>query len=115
MRLWYFLEFIILYLWDLTLGAFRVAQDVVTPQNLSTPGIIKFPLEVQSDFEIALLSNLITFSPGTMVIDLDADKKHLFIHMMFLENEEEAIKEFKEVIESRVLRILRGASNGGVK
>ncbi|MFG1492720.1 Na+/H+ antiporter subunit E [Halobacteriovorax sp. GFR7] len=115
MRLWYIFEFVILYLWDLTLGALRVAQDVVTPKNLSTPGIIKFPLEVQSDFEIALLSNLITFSPGTMVIDLDADKSHLYIHMMFLENEEEAIQEFKEVIESRVLRILRGNRKGKLK
>ncbi|AYF43834.1 MULTISPECIES: Na+/H+ antiporter subunit E [Halobacteriovorax] len=107
MKLWYILQFVVLYLWDLSLGALRVAQDVITPKDLSSPGIIKFPLEVKTDFEIALLSNLITFSPGTMVIDLAPDNSYLYIHMMFLENEEDAIKEFKEQIESRVLRILR--------
>lgn len=107
MKLWYILQFIILYLWDLSLGALRVAQDVVTPKDLSSPGIIKFPLEAKSDFEIALLSNLITFSPGTMVIDLEPDRSFLYIHVMFLESEADAIEEFKTHIEGRVLRILR--------
>ena len=80
---------------------------MITRKSLSSPGIIKFPLTAKTDFEIALLSNLITFSPGSMVVNVDKDRSHLYIHLMFLENKDEAIKTFKEKFESRVLRILR--------
>jgi multicomponent Na+:H+ antiporter subunit E len=107
MKIFYLIDFLIFYVGDLVLGALRVAQDVITPQKLSTPGIIKFPLTAKSDFEIALLSNLITFSPGSMVVDIDEDKSHLYIHIVFLENKDEAIQTFKEKFEARVLKVLR--------
>lgn len=107
MKIFYFLEFTIFYFWDLALGAFKIAADVITPKNLSSPGIIRMPLEASTDFEITLLSNLITFSPSSMVIDIDHDRKHLHIHLMFLKNQEESIHDFKENFERRVLRILR--------
>lgn len=107
MKIIYLFDFIIFYLWDLISGALRVAQDIVTKKDLSSPGIIKFPLSVKSDTEITLLSNLITFSPGSMVIDIDEDKSHLYIHLMFLDNKEKAIKLFKDDFEARVIRILQ--------
>ena len=107
MKIWYLIDFLIFYFWDLTLGALRVAQDVVTTKSLSSPGIIWFPLSAKSDFEIALLSNLITFSPGSMVVDVDRNRSHLHIHLMFLKDKDEAILKFKEKFEARVLRILR--------
>jgi multicomponent Na+:H+ antiporter subunit E len=107
MKLIYLIDFIVFYFWDLILGALKIASDVVTPKDLSSPGIMKFPLRASTDFEITLLSNLITFSPGSMVIDLDEDRKHLYIHLMFLSNKDQAIKDFSEKFEQRVLRILR--------
>ncbi len=106
-RIYYLLDFLVFYIWDLILGALKIALDVITRKNMSSPGIIKFPLEANKDFEIALLSNLITFSPGSMVIDIEPDRSYLYIHIMFLEDKEEAKKVFKEEFEARVLRILR--------
>ena len=106
-RIVYVFDFLIFYIWDLILGALRIALDVITRKNMSSPGIIKFPLEANKDFEIALLSNLITFSPGSMVVDIEPDRSYLYIHMMFLEDKEEAIQVFKKEFEARVLRILR--------
>jgi len=107
MKVFFLIDFIIFYLWDLILGALKIAIDIITPRNLSSPGIIKMPLEASSDFEITLLSNLITFSPGSMVVDIDPDRKNLYIHLMFLTNRKESIRTFKEKFEKRVLRILR--------
>jgi multicomponent Na+:H+ antiporter subunit E len=107
MKLIYLIDFIFYYFRDLIRGAFKVANDVVTPKDLSSPGIIKVPLLATTDFEIALLSNLVTFSPGSMVVDIDKDRSHLYIHLMFLSDKDEAIKDFKENFEQRVLRILR--------
>jgi multicomponent Na+:H+ antiporter subunit E len=106
-KIYYIFDFLIFFFWDLTLGAFRVASDVVTKKELSSPGIIRFPLKAETDFEIGLLSTLITFSPGSMVIDIDEDRSHLYIHIMFLLDKDQAIKEFRDKFEARVLRILR--------
>jgi len=107
LKIFYIFEFIVFYLWDLTKGAFAVAYDVITPTNLSSPGILKFPLGTQNDLEIALLANLITFSPGSMVVNVSSDRSHLFIHVMFLDDEKKWQKYFKSKFEARVLRILR--------
>ena len=107
MKIIYFIDFVFFYFWDLILGALRVALDVITRKDLSKPGILKFPTEAKTDFEIALLSNLITFSPGSMIVDIDKDRTHLYIHMMFLDDPVESKQYFKDKFESRVLRLLR--------
>ncbi|MCC2098087.1 MAG: Na+/H+ antiporter subunit E, partial [Hyphomicrobiales bacterium] len=44
------------------------------------PGIFAYPLVVDRDFEITLLANLITLTPGTLSVDVSADRKHLYVH-----------------------------------
>lgn len=107
MKLFYIIEFIGFYLWDLIIGAVKIAYDIITLKDKSSPGVVKFPLKAKTDFEIALLSNLITFSPGSMVIDIDKDRSHLYIHVMFLDNSENWKNNFQDHFEARVLRILR--------
>ena len=42
------------------------------------PGIIAFPLTVDRDFEITLLANLITLTPGTLSVDVSEDRRTLY-------------------------------------
>ena len=107
MKLIYLIDFVLFYMLDVLSGALRVALDVITPHQMASPGVVKFPIEVESDLEIALLSNLITFSPGSMVIDIDPDRSHLYIHVMFLGDPDKWKENFKKNFEARVLRILR--------
>ena len=44
------------------------------------PGIFAYPLKVDRDFEITLLANLITLTPGTLSVDVSADRRTLFVH-----------------------------------
>ena len=101
------IRFILLYFMDLTHSCLRIAADVVTVKSLSHPGFIEVPLEARTDAEIALVANLVTFSPGTMVVDLTDDRKTMLVHSMFLEDEKRAIDEIKTRVEARVLEIMR--------
>lgn len=95
------------YLYDLVLSAFKIAWDVVTVDLLSHPGFINVPLDAKTDLEISVVANLITFSPGTMVVDISEDRTIMRIHTMFLENEQTAIDDIKNNLERRVLEVLR--------
>jgi multicomponent Na+:H+ antiporter subunit E len=95
------------YFKEVVLSTLRVALDVVTPAAYRRPGIIAMPLDAKTDAEIALLSNLITFTPGTISIDVSADKKYLYVHCMFLGDPDRDRIALKEGLERRVLELLR--------
>ena len=68
------------FLYELVMSAVRVAILVLSPRMELRPGIFAYRLRVKTDFEIALLANLITLTPGTLSVDVSANRRTLFIH-----------------------------------
>ena len=101
------IEFVLFFLWELLLANLRVAYDVLTPTHHMRPGIIAFPLDASTDGEITLLANLISLTPGTLSLDVSADRKTLFIHSMYLRDAESEKRRIKTGIERRLLELLR--------
>lgn len=99
--------FILNFMKDMLEANLQVAFDLITPDLFSKPGIIAYPLDAKTDFEITMLSNIIALTPGTMVIDLSDDRSIIYIHVLYLNNKEQFIKEFKENTEMKLLEILR--------
>jgi multicomponent Na+:H+ antiporter subunit E len=97
------------YLWSLMLANLRVAFDVVTREHRMRAGVIAVPLDAQSDAEITLLAHLITLTPGSTTIDLSHDRKTLYVHVMYIENDdiERSVAEIKDGIERRILELTR--------
>jgi multicomponent Na+:H+ antiporter subunit E len=101
-------RFVIFYLWQMLLSNLRVAYDVITPTNYMKPGVIAVPLDTRTDAETTLLANLITLTPGTLSLDLSADQKTLYVHVMYLDPDVEVTRRaIKEQLERRVLGVLR--------
>ncbi|MEX6504900.1 Na+/H+ antiporter subunit E [Jiella sp. M17.18] len=65
---------------ELILSAWRVAVMVMTPRVDLRPGIFAYKLKVDRDFEITLLANMITLTPGTLSVDVSEDRSTLYIH-----------------------------------
>lgn len=95
------------FAWQLIVSNFRVLWDVVTPGHISRPGIIGVPLDAKSDFEIMLVANLVSLTPGTLTLDISADRKILYVHVMFLDDVEAMRLQIKKGIEQRVLEAVR--------
>ncbi len=99
--------FFFFFLYELVLANLKIAWDIITPRHRMTPGIVAVPLDANTDFEITLLSILITLTPGTLSLDISDDRKLLFVHVMYLDSPESVIKEIKTGFERRILEILR--------
>lgn len=95
------------FLWELLLANLRVAYDVLTPRPHMRPGVIAIPLDARTDAEIAVLANLITLTPGTLSLDVSADRRTLYIHAMYLDDVDAARRKIKNGFERRVLAVLR--------
>jgi multicomponent Na+:H+ antiporter subunit E len=99
--------FLLFFVWEMILANLRVAYDVITPAYHMRPGILAIPLEAQTDDEITLLANFISLTPGTLSLDVSDDRKVLYIHAMFIDDEEKLRKEIKSGFERRLLDVLR--------
>ncbi|MBS3757874.1 MAG: Na+/H+ antiporter subunit E [Desulfobacterales bacterium] len=107
MRVPKILQLIGYFMWQLLVSNLRVLWDVVTPRHISKPGVIAVPLDARSDFEIMMVANLVSLTPGSLSLDVSDDRKRLYVHMMFLDDVEAARREIKQGIEKRVLEAIR--------
>ncbi len=110
-----FVIFIFYFIFELLKANFKVAVHIITPKQQLKPAIIAFPLDCNTDFEITMFANLITLTPGTLSLDVSADKKVLYVHAMFVEDHKVFKDELKTGLERRLLDLTRGTKIGSSK
>lgn len=101
------ISFFFFFLYEMIKANVQVAYDVITPKYFFKPGIIRYPINAQTDFEINILSTFISLTPGTLIIDISDDRKAIYIHVMYLKDEEQFIRSLKTGVERKLLEILR--------
>ncbi|MBT8038096.1 MAG: Na+/H+ antiporter subunit E [Verrucomicrobiae bacterium] len=94
------------YLTEIFKSNLSIAWDVLTPEDKSSPGIIALDLpDGLSDAQILLISNLITMTPGSLSLDLCADRRTLLLHILYLDDVEKTRQHFLENYVHRVLHL----------
>lgn len=104
-RVWRVIRLAVYFGYELIASSLRVAWDVITPTHLSSPAIIEVPLDVKSDAEILLVTNLISLTPGTLSLDVSEDRKTLYVHAMFADDPEEHVDDLKNGMERMVREV----------
>lgn len=107
---WRVVRFGVLYLGELWLAGLRIAHDVVTPTLHNKPAIVAMPLDARTPLEITVVANLISLTPGSLSLDVSADRRTLFLHVMGVNPENLAafVAELKSSVETPALELLRG-------
>lgn len=100
-----FVAFFFFFLYELFKANLQVAYEVITPGLNMKPGIIALPLDVKTDFQITMLANLITLTPGTLSLDVSEDRKILYVHSMYITDRENFIAGIKKGFEKRIMDI----------
>lgn len=100
--------FLIFVLVELVKANLEVASDVLGVKRKMEPGVVAIPLDARSDLEILVLSNLITMTPGSLSLDISADRRVMYLHTMYMGDEPDKLREeIKTRFERRVLEVLR--------
>ncbi len=104
-RLWYMLQYIVVFLWALIKANFNVARIVLTPKLPIKPGIVEFESKLNSDYAKMILANSITLTPGTFTVDIVGNR--FYIHWLTVEatDPEEVYKLIAEPFEKILLKI----------
>ncbi|MBM4461438.1 MAG: Na+/H+ antiporter subunit E [Chloroflexi bacterium] len=107
-KVWQVVSFAAFFLWEMAKANLQVTYYILAPHRKMRPGVIAVPLDARTDMEITLLANLITLTPGTLSLDVSADRRVMYIHSMTLGDETDKFRrQIKEGFERRVLEVLR--------
>ena len=74
---------------------------VLSGTNLK-PAIVVVPTDLESDWEILLLANMITLTPGTLTLDVSSNRRELFVHVFHTDDPNSVIASIKNAFESRI-------------
>ncbi len=108
LKAWRVLTLTLFFVRELIKANLRVAYDVLTPGFQLRPGVVALPLDARTDAEITLLANMITLTPGTLSLDVSADRRVLYLHAMYLDEDVAAFRrKIKDGFERRILEVLR--------
>jgi multicomponent Na+:H+ antiporter subunit E len=96
--------YLVYFLYELVRANLRIAWEVVTPGFTMQAGIVRVPTRCETEWEVMMLANSISLTPGTLTLEVDTATNDLFVHALFVESREE----FLEGI-ARMERYLLGA------
>ncbi|RSL31558.1 Na+/H+ antiporter subunit E [Salibacterium salarium] len=101
------IKLLFIFLRELVLSTVEVVGQILRPKLNITPGIFAMDIELEKNWEITVLSCLITLTPGTLVVDVSPDNKTLYIHAMDLPDVEKAKKDIKNTFEKAIQEVSR--------
>jgi len=90
---------------ELILSNISVLKAVLKPNLDMRPGIFAFETVLTKDWEITILSNLITLTPGTLVVEVSEDNRTLYIHAMDIADKVEAVDSIKNTFEKAIMEV----------
>ena len=101
------ISLLLLFIYELVLSAWKVAVMVLSPRMDLKPGIFAYPLRVDRDFEITILANLITLTPGTLSVDVSDDRRILYVHAIDASDPDATRRDIAEGFERKIMEAFR--------
>lgn len=95
------MQLTVYFIWEVVKSNHAVGVLVLKPNLRLQPGIIAMPLRVKTSGQVALLSSLITLTPGTLVLEVGPALDVMYIHCIDAANEAEALaapRRFEELV-----------------
>ncbi|MDP1659449.1 MAG: Na+/H+ antiporter subunit E [Methylotenera sp.] len=99
------LRFTVIVFIDIILSNFIVARLILGNPSRLKPAFVVIPLALKSDIAISLLANTISLTPGTLSALLTADRQHLVVHALDVDNPVSLVDTIKERYEKPLQEI----------
>ncbi|RIM29986.1 Na+/H+ antiporter subunit E [Staphylococcus cohnii] len=99
------IKLFIVFLVELVKANIDVIRIVTKPKINNEPAFFTYPTDLKKDWQIVLLSNLITLTPGTIVLGISDDRKQIYIHSIDFSTKEEEIESIKSSLEKVVREV----------
>ncbi|NJK90829.1 MAG: Na+/H+ antiporter subunit E [Blastochloris sp.] len=107
-RLHGFLRFILVFFRELALANITIARSVLfQPTEKMQPDFLIYPVPGLNGFEIFLLSQCISLTPGTTTVQVDLDRQELHLHAFDAAEPEELCRQIDRTLKEAILAFTR--------
>ncbi|MDO4814860.1 MAG: Na+/H+ antiporter subunit E, partial [Gemella sp.] len=103
--LWRWLKIAWLFLIELIKADVAVFKLMFKPKLDVSPVIFEYPLDVKKEWQIVMLANMITLTPGTITANVSHDNSKLFIHRLDTDDIPGEIEAIKTSFEKWLLEV----------
>lgn len=104
-RVYRIIMLIVTFLTELIKANFDVLKIILKPRIENKPGFFVYETDLEYDWQLVLLSNLITLTPGTVVLGISDDRKKIYIHSIDFSTKEEEVESIKSSLEKVVRKV----------
>jgi multicomponent Na+:H+ antiporter subunit E len=103
-RWFYFLVYLAILTKGIVLAGVLLARVILRRDVSIRPAVVAVPTLLRKRWELTLLANSITLTPGTFFLDLDEENGTMYVHWISIKSE--GVDEVKQMITERYERIL---------
>ena len=104
-KIYKILKLAVVFFVELLKANIDVLKIVLQPKLKNEPGFFVYHTDLKTDWQIVLLSNLITLTPGTVVLGISDDRKKIYIHSIDFSTKEEEVEGIKSSLEKVVREV----------
>lgn len=99
--------FMLMVFYDIVRANLTVAKLVLGPISKLQPAFVEVPMLIEDDFVLAVLTSIISLTPGTVSSGLSPDHKTLLLHALDAPDIEALVAEIKTRYEAPLLEIFQ--------
>ncbi|EMV3065269.1 Na+/H+ antiporter subunit E [Staphylococcus pseudintermedius] len=99
------IKLVFVFLLELIKANIDVLRIILQPRIKDESAFFVYETDLEHPWQVALLSNLITLTPGTVVIGVNDDMKRLYIHCLNFSTKEEEVAGIKGSLEKAVREV----------
>lgn len=92
-RFFHLIKLLSIIAYELLYSSLQVAWEIMTPTQHSRPATVWIPITLSHPTQVSLLCNIISLTPGTLVLDVNSDTNTVLVHLMF-KHQEESVRQF---------------------
>lgn len=96
----------ITFVLELAKSSWATIRAVLGPTERLRPAILAVPLDVQSPGGIVLFADMVTLTPGTTSLEVSADRRTLYVHVLDAPDHDAAILGMKTTLEASARKVL---------
>lgn len=89
------LVFVVAY--QLVLSSLQVAWLAIKPGPAPRSAVLRARLAIKSDLVLALAANILTLIPGSMVLEIDQERRLIYVHVIDVGNEKAVARFYRQV------------------
>src|SRR5699024_9822187 len=106
-RLYWLIRLFFIFIIEWIEANIEVVRIVLSPIFIIHPGLYSYPNDMVVEWEVALLSILITLSPGTVVVEISEDYSIIYIHGLDMEDADGEIENIKTSFENVIKEVAK--------